>query len=377
LDFAQALIQKQANYVGNTGYGWGGGGVVYTEALMRNYTRELLRGTQNQIGKALMAAKQGYRSRSRDFGSYDAKILMQSTLYGLPMYRITSGGTLDANDPFPSANMETTIPTTFSELNVGRLNYMGGTFTQSSTEDGTILALDEWIDFSSGTPIQPRLFANISAPAAGTLHGGVFLGGVYSETEGFDPVIALSYNEYVTESEEPTFSASGWYPAVPFHIRSNDSEAQTIATVLGQYNSDTGTERVYNQMFFETYYSNSTDFIPPIISHVDGVLDQSAAQALIKVEASDESEVVRVVVAHTDGQGRWHSQDLVNDDTIGIWTGTITGTTESGYLVQVVDDAGNVAINDNKGRYHPLLSPLPLVGSSDNTLYLPLITTGG
>ena len=41
LDLPQAYLQRKATYIGNTGFGWGGGGVVYSEALMRNLTREL------------------------------------------------------------------------------------------------------------------------------------------------------------------------------------------------------------------------------------------------------------------------------------------------------------------------------------------------
>ena len=44
LDLAQAFAQKGASYVANTGYGWGGGGTTYSEALMRNLTRSLLSG---------------------------------------------------------------------------------------------------------------------------------------------------------------------------------------------------------------------------------------------------------------------------------------------------------------------------------------------
>jgi len=381
LDLAQAFAQKKANYVANTGYGWGGSAVVYSEYLMKNYARELLRGTSTQIGPALTAAKQLYYENARSIGPYDVKILMQSTLYGLPMYKITSGGTLEPEDPFPSANITSTAPSAFGSVNVGQLDYgLAGAFGESSTEDGTFMAMDGWTHFSAGEPIQPRFFADASAPEAGSLHGAVFLGGIYSDTQAFDPVIALPYNEYVTSTKEPEFSTSGWYPAVPFQVRTSASvstTAETMVTLLGQYNSGAGTERLYDNMSFGTYYSSSSDTEPAEITHLDGVLDETSGSGLIKIEATDDSDIIRVVVAYTDGQGQWHSQDLSYGDAMHKWTGVISGTVETRYFVQVVDGAGNVAMDDNKGQYHPFSLPLPLVEGTGNTLYLPLILKGG
>ena len=109
----------------------------------------------------------------------------------------------------------------------------------------------------------------------------------------------------------------------------------------------------------------------------DGVLDEGAATGAIKTAASDPSGIVRVVLAHTDGQGTWQSQDLTYQESMGKWTGTISATTETRYFVQVVDGAGNVALDDAKGRYHSLAPPLPLAQSSLEAIYLPLVLKGG
>jgi hypothetical protein len=164
-----------------------------------------------------------------------------------------------------------------------------------------------------------------------------------------------------------------------FDVRRNDSissSSEMLVTVLGQYNSDTGAERVYDDMSFGTYYSDSPDTELPTISHVDGVLDEAAGAGAIKVAASDASGVIRVVVAYTEGQGGWRSGDLTFDEGMGRWTGTITGTQQTRYFVQVVDGAGNVAVDDNKGRYHPLWKPLPFVADAANPAYLPLVVKG-
>ena len=377
LDLAQAFAQKKANYVGNTGYGWGGGGVIYSEALMRNYARELLRGTSTHIGPALAAAKQRYYAQVQFFDAYDQKVMMQATLYGLPMYGITSGGTLEDDDPFPSASVTSTTPSSFGDLGVGGLDYgMAGAFGETTGGDGTALDLDGWSQFSAGQPVQPRFFANVLPSATGALHGALFLGGTYSDTPAFNPVIALPFNEYVTSTAEPSFGASGWYPPVPFQIqasRSVSTTAQTLSTVLGQYDGGSGTERVYSQMSFGTYFSASPDTTPPIIDRVDGVVTQTLSSGLIKVEAIDISGITRVVVAYTAGDGTWYSKDLTFDAAKLKWTGTIPYTAETRYFAQVVDGAGNVAVDDNKGLYLPLSLPVPLIEPGEVKVYLPVV----
>ena len=380
LDLTQAYAQLQANYVGNTGYGWGGGGIVYSEALMRNFTRELVRNETNQIGPAFSAAKQKYYQYGSNFNAYDAKVLMQSTLYGLPMYQVTSGPTLGDDDPFPSANITTTTPANLGEVKIGQVDLgLGGAFGDNTTSEGTFLTLDNSLYFASGEPIQPYFYANVAAPAVGALHGVIFLGGTYSDTQAFDPVIALAANEYVPAITEPAFDQTGWYPGTPFQVKPNQSlsfSTEMLVTQLGQFNSASGTERVYEQMSFGTLFSTSTDTEAPTLTALDGILDPDGT-AQLKVEANDPSGILRVVAAYTNGQGEWQSLDLAYIEVMKKWTGEFSATTTTRYFVQIIDGAGNVNIKDNKGLYYPLLAPLPLIQEAENTIYLPLVLKGG
>jgi hypothetical protein len=250
---------------------------------------------------------------------------------------------------------------------------------------GTLLDVDGWSHFAAGEPIQPRFFADLSnralgAQVTGTLRGAVFVGGIYSDVQAFDPVIASPYNEYVTSTDEPVFGVSGWYPRVPFQVNTDHSistTAQTLVMLLGQYNSDDETERLYTQMSFDTYYSGSADTLAPTIAHVDDVLATTLTRGSIKVEAADDSGIARVIAAYTDGQGTWRSQDLTYDAAASKWVGAISGTLQTRYFVQVVDGAGNVTVDDNKGLNRSLASPLQLVPSRARALYLPLIMKGG
>jgi len=386
LDLAQAYAQRGAIFVGNTGYGWGGNGVVYSEKLMRNFAYNLLSGTSARMGKALAAAKKKYyQTESLNFGPYDEKVMMQAVFYGLPMYEITSSGSLAPEDPFPSVAVTPVPPAAFGPVAVGSLNLglVGsfGAFDENATGDGVFLAINNNISFDAGAPVQPRFYATLSAPQAGQLRGALFLGGVYTDVAGFDPVIARPHNEYVTDTREPAFSADGWYPGVPFQVRSGSALSSTVGSLvsaLGQFNALSNTQRLFDHMTFATYFSASPDAQPPSVQHVAGVLGPAAQQGRIKVEASDPSGVLRVTAAFTDGAGTWLSQDLAFDAAAQKWTGVITATAQTVYFVQVVDGAGNVAVDDNKGAYFTFPPPVPLAfGRNPSLIYLPLLMKGG
>ena len=394
LDLPQAFLGKQAHYIGNTGFGWGGSGVVYSEALMRTYARELVRDRQSTIGGALTTAKQKYYTQARTFNAYDAKILMQVTLYGLPMVELLTAGNLNESDPFPSAESSFTPPTAFGEAALGTVGYRlpnsFGAFDEATSTDGSTFTLDDNVVFEAGTPLQPLYFADINAPSAGALRGVVLLGGVYTDTAGIDPIVALATNEYVEDAAEPAFSSAGFYPATPFTVRSGaglDFAGDTLVLSLGQFKGEAGlqaqgvqntggVQRLYDQMSFGAYYSDNPDRNAANILSVDGILDSAAGQGTVKVAAADEaSGVQRVVVAYTDGGGRWESADLAFDGAAQKWSGIITGTAATYFFVQVVDAAGNVAVNDNKGRYYALIAPAPLAPgrSLGASIYLPAV----
>jgi hypothetical protein len=386
LDLPQAFVQKGAIFVGNTGFGWGGNGLVYSEKLIKNFAYSLLSGTSARIGKALAAAKRKYyQTDNLNFKPYDEKVIMQATLYGLPMYEVTSSQSLEPEDPFPSVAVTPVPPSAFGPVAVGSisLGLIGsfGAFDENTTDDGTFFAINDSISFDAGAPIQPRYYASLSAAQGGDLHGAVFLGGVYKDVAAFDPVVALPENEYVTSTAEPAFSAVGWYPSVPFLVRSNSTISSTtgsLVSLLGQFNDGADTQRVYDHMSFATYFSASPDAQAPVVKHVDGVLVAGVNQGRLKVEAEDPSGVLRVVAAFTDGTGSWQSQDLTFSATTHKWTGSIPATQQTRYFVQIVDGAGNVAVDENKGSYFAFAAPVPLApGHNPSQIYLPVLMKGG
>jgi hypothetical protein len=165
-----------------------------------------------------------------------------------------------------------------------------------------------------------------------------------------------------------------------------DFAGDTLVLSLGQFKGEAGVQtqgaqstggvqRLYDQMSFGAYYSDSPDRNAASILTVDGTLDPTAGTGSVKVAASDASGVQRVVVAFTGGDGRWESADLAFDDVAQKWSGVITATAATQFFVQVADAAGNVAVNDNKGRYYALIAPVPLATgrSIGARIYLPAV----
>jgi hypothetical protein len=114
-------------------------------------------------------------------------------------------------------------------------------------------------------------------------------------------------------------------------------------------------------MTYTLYYSDTTDTIAPAIWQVDAVSAEAGVSTT--VEVTDFSDVVRVVVAYTDGNGVWETVDLVRNPTnSSYWNSVLPSHPELEYFVQAVDGGGNVATDDNKGRYFAV-----------RRIYLPLL----
>ena len=145
--------------------------------------------------------------------------------------------------------------------------------------------------------------------------------------------------------------------------------------VLGVDVQESGVVRVFDQMSFGTYYSENPDRNAANIAFIDGILDPIAGTGEVKVEANDSSGINRVLVAYTAGQGQWESKDLDFDEQTQKWTGVIPGANTTLFFVQVVDNAGNVAVNENKGRYYTLAPPPPLATGRQvgSRVYLPVV----
>jgi hypothetical protein len=194
LDLPQAFAQRKANYVGNSGYGWGwrGGvgraGIGLSERLMLLYTHELRRGKFARMGQALTTAKQRYYLEDWFFGPRDEKVVQESVFYGLPMYRLNTGLALGpTDDPFPSVDVTSSLPDAFGDeaLISGTVSIQlvgalgpGDVMSRAVTADGVYYLLDGHVHAVPGQPVQPLLYTDVTA-AGWPARSVIFRGGQY------------------------------------------------------------------------------------------------------------------------------------------------------------------------------------------------------
>jgi hypothetical protein len=376
LDFAQALLSQGGVWIGNTGYGYGDADAVgYSELLMTLFSRNLAGG--DNLGHALRKAKAEYFNLTgpHSFSPYDEKVLAQATLYGLPMMRLPMPVNSGASGEQPKFG-SLSSPGLSDGLVTRQVRFEPITQTHTVTESaitGTFFSVGDEVEVNEWQPIQPRTSLDIALDDQ-TPHGVFFEGGSYQSFEGFDPVITRVVTETTDLSiwqEEPEFNYPDiWQPSwwsLVNQVWTPEGVEQRLVVLPAQYRStaaDLGIERVFDVMTYTVYYSDTMDLVPPSIWSVDAI--RLVTNSQVEIEVTDLSEVVRVGVAYTLGDGLWSISELTQKaSNPNLWTGTIPHDESIEWFVQAVDKAGNVAINDNKGAY---FGP-----AADNRVWLPLI----
>lgn len=384
-DFPQAFANRGAAYIANTGFGYGDSDAIgYSEELALQLVRALSQVDGMPIGQALMEAKQAYYVDAgfSSFSEYDEKVLVEWTLYGLPMIEVhlpanlslpRQEGQLDGVSlPVPVGLMTpttlqqvVTIPvsvlSTFTPVTVTTGNqgptgtYLDVTATVQIGNELPITITGD-LEVNPGRPLQPRLTLSITATNTQYVaHGVIFDSGHYDDNVNFDPVVSRIVSD--TSQSEPLFGFPQWYP-MPMHmvnrLRLGDRyAAEKLIFSPAQYlaqTSVTGTARLYDGLQFQVLYASVsiTDFFPPTIQQVQVITSIQGISFTVAV--TDMSGLDQVLVTYDNGQGDWQSTALSNSYP-GVWQGIIHPTNMKQAFIQAVDSAGNVSISANKGYY--------------------------
>ena len=380
MDLPQAFTSKRANYIGNTGYGWGmRSSVGLTEKVIRLYTRALLKGLQSSMGKALVTAKTLYQQQDTDFSAYDEKVMQQLIFYGLPMYELESGAALDPDDPFPGVDFTPDVPEnplSGPEIVTGTVSIDFSealNLALSETSDGDYYSLNGSIHAIPGQPMQPLHFGDVTAPEL-PARGALLLGATFQEPTTFDPLVAVPYNEYETANLEPELeNPLALYPPMPVSVQQLNGKS-SLVTQLGQFNASTNEQRLLETIDVEVYYSTSTDQLAPEATVIDAIVRLGAKKVDVKVGAVDASGIERVLVSYIEDinltANQLKSTDLTFDAAAQKWTGAFQGDLNSRYLVQIVDKAGNITTATNKGQYY---RPGRVLLPAGSPTYLPFV----
>jgi hypothetical protein len=362
-DFPQAMAEKgAAAWVANTGYGYGmDDAITHSEDLYLKLTQQLGSAAGKPVGQALVEAKQRYLgdAAAAGFGVYDEKAMIEATLYGLPMTTVTvPSPQLIVDNPAIAVTAdpdETAGGVITRDINLGFTHTLEESFYQT-TSIGNFYSLAGEVFAGPGRPIEPSGSISVSPPDGFRLQGLLWLGGAFTDTPGFDPVMARPL--WDIEEQEPDYSGpggphdqfpAGWFPN-KIWAANRFGDQESIVVVSGQFNKDGDVQRLFSGMILQAVFSpvDNVDFAPPSILYAGSREVPSGLEFL--VGASDEEGVARVVVTYQDGTGSWISKDLALVD--GIWRYTEPGLAEdTEFFVQACDVSGNCSAKLDKNEY--------------------------
>ena len=386
-DWAKTFADSGALWVANTGYGYADTDTVaYSAKLMAEFARNLSASAGLTIGEALAAAKQQYAAGNALLSPYDLKALMESTFYGLPMYRLNNAGSpvTPAGPPSgPAANTLTAGPATGLTAAPVALNLGNGTgvgqLSLVNTANGSYYQVNGSSTTNPGTqvtelrPVEPLATLPVSEPNL-VAHGALVTGLTSTDTSSFSPV----YSQPAVGSANSTPPAIGnaAFPGTLQRVStygaftdSGTTQASQLDLVAGQFfpnpgATGTGTQRIFNAMAAHVFYLSpasalASDYTPATINTSQAVTSSNAINFAVQVtpsSADDQVAQVLVLYADTAATGSstptvWTPVNLTPSADHLTWTAlqTHNSTSNVQYIVETVDGAGNVAVSNNEG----------------------------
>ncbi len=408
-DWSEAMADQKAVLVAGTGYQYGDTEFLeYSERLYLDLARNLRRGTAGTavpVGEALADAKRDYLASLTSVSGIDQKVVLQATMYGLPMVGLDAPGRNnpgdgDANlDPAPVSTGPgtsfglATAPTSFEEdltrdSRPRPADLTGtGTSTDGLPQDLTWFEDDDGVTVEPGAPVLPKRIADVSVGGK-VLRGVGFTGGTYTDTDGVLPLTGAPGIEGST-SFRPFVSDTFW-PQRPWSVNyfnalgRRDARSRTALIVnRAQYRSDavgslTNTERTWDDLDLKLFYSNAPSgeapsdtayqAASPAISDVTATENNGTVTFSVVATGDPAAGVQKVWVTWTgapgnSGHGTWTSVDLVQDELETTrWTGTTTlpdGQPRSGvrFLVQAANGVGAVSLDGGDGDGYRVRTP--------------------
>jgi len=388
-DWAKTFADSGALWVGNTGFGYGDTATVaYSAKLMAGFA-DHLDGSES-VGTALSDAKQAYAAGGAVLSPYDMKALMESTLYGLPMYRLNSTPPSPTPPPTPPAlGTDPVTGLTSASLSVDLTQGSGpGQLSEETDSLGHHYfqvngdnANDPGLQATENRPFEPEVSLNVGEPASGNpdtlgvvAHGALVTSLTSNDVTGFTPALS----EPGVDTSAGTFVqplGDSPFPSQLQRVASSEqldlgtgveAQGQQVDFVAGQFlpnpnQPGQGTQRLFGSAQLEVLYTQPSDQndTPPTIQSTQGYEIGGVTDFVVNVLPSA-SPVKRVLVLYTDAAnpGTWTPEDLVTQNGT-TWTGAGPGTASGtvDYLVQAVDGDGNVGVSTNKGAYFPAVSP--------------------
>ena len=392
-DWAKTFADNGALWVANTGYGYADTDTIaYSAKLMSQFAGDL--NGSLSIGEALAQAKQQYGAGNAILSPYDLKALMESTLYGLPMYHLNTSGTPVTPPNGPSTVTDPTTGLTAAPISVGLSNgSKTGQLRLVSTSNGSYYQVNGTPQAGPGTqttefrPIEPLVALPATEPNL-VAHGALVTDLSSTDTQGFTP--AYSLPAVGSADSTPVAVGDAAFPGTLQRVATygtftstGTADASQLDLIAGRILSNpatpgTGTQRIFNSISAHVFYDSpgsplASDYVPATIDTSQALTSPSAVNFAVHVTPSSPGDpVLEVLVLYTDASnpGTWTPVTLSPASGAQDWSASVPPTTSGKvqYIVEAVDSAGNVAVSDNEGAdfngsAQPAIS-ISLAGSS-------------
>ncbi len=327
MDFAQAMAIQRAIYVASTGFGLGDDeGIGGTEALMVEFAELLLSTNAAEgiaAGDALVAAKHVYLTSLASMTVYDEKSSVQTTLYGLPQYRVVAPGGVGADETLNVAQVtppdETLDLTIIGGVAVPPVDLVLVTDADEDP-DGQYYTADGDHQSTAGRPLQPRIVIDLPLEFVGEdpnpVHAVLVTGATFIDVGAggvpisdpaslpFDPVIGRPTTEWEPDATEPQICQSTFWPGDIVTVNSLNTAGgliQTLVITPGQFQCTsgdaatvTGIQRIYTSLTIELLRSPSPlDLDPPDVLNVDL---QAGNSVDVIIDVADGDDVDRILI---------------------------------------------------------------------------------
>ncbi len=415
-DWAQAFARKGALFIAGTGYQYGDTEFVeYGERLYLEFARQLRSGTGPvSIGEALVMAKRIYLAETPLMRGIHEKSIIQTTLYGLPMFKIdmpgarlpdSSEGTVPSLNPVAATlNPGLSLGLVTSDLSLYPdlrepvsteespypLPLRNIEVEDASSDDAYVLA--RWFTGRQGfisNPAEPvRPLETYLVGMDNTLLRGVgFRGGEYHDLYDFLPLTGAPTTEI--RGVYGNFFSEVWYPVQPWSLNyfgaiCGGTDGQTRLNVYpSQYLAYGGgilggIMRNFDSMDFRLYYSDNAEVYgadteypsipalsgPPTIAKVRSEEGADGDSVLfdITILGNPAAGIQEAWITWTSptgpgDSGSWQSLDLEQDAVDSTrWKGILPlNGIPSGdlrFMVQAASGTGLVSLSTNYGRYY-------------------------
>ncbi len=407
-DWSEAFaMHRAAVVIGGTGYQYGDTDFVeYSDRLYVEFFKQLLRGSGAvSLGQALVAAKRQYLLETTVPRGTHEKSLLETVLYGLPMWSVNfpggRGGSAPgiipaALNPVPyTSDPGRTLGLAFADVAVTGINlaemFVSGKIYKPDAAPVDITASYLINNESSGLtavssnpgePVLPLVTRDVTA--SGTVLRGVgFRSGTYSDTAGITQLSGAPATE--TRGLSVPLKTDVFFPTQPWSVNYYDAlcgignDRTLLMLTPAQYRSDpvqdtVGTRRAFTEMGFRLFYSANTTVYganvpafaaPPSISGVEANILGNTVQFKAHAVGDPSAGMQAVWVTYSDATvvaGQWQSLDLTQDPADStLWVGTLlVGDPKNlRFIVQAVNGVGLVRMDANSGRYYQPVSAPP------------------